>query len=345
MDAEPAAASVPEQWEHWVSARARGAYANSPCYLLVEPFRRQFSVQHRWSYVWFYFFGGLWTLAVWSFFGGAITRIAAVRLGRDERVGLREAVVFAGGKFVSYFTAPLLPLLAIAFLAVPLSVLGVLMRTDFGVFVAGLTWFAVTLTGLVMALFGLGLLFSWPLMWSTISTEATDAFDAISRSYAYTFQRPLQYLAYALLSLTLGALGWLVVAVFCQSVIAFAHWGTSWGSGAVPLEQLQATWHSGIDQTSPMFSVGATLIGFFNACVRAFLTAYIHSFFWVAAAGVYLLLRRDADQTELDDVNVGEEGDTIYGVPLLTPDEAGVPGVPEADTSENASSTESPEEE
>ena len=28
-------------------------------------------------------------------------------------------------------------------------------------------------------------------MWSTIAAERTDAFDAVSRGYAYAFQRPL----------------------------------------------------------------------------------------------------------------------------------------------------------
>ena len=47
-----------------------------------------------------------------------------------------------------------------------------------------------------MALLLLGLAFGWPLMWATISTEGTDSFDALSRSYAYVFQRPLRYLFY-----------------------------------------------------------------------------------------------------------------------------------------------------
>ena len=50
-----------------------------------------------------------------------------------------------------------------------------------------------------MAVLLLGLIFGWPLMFSTISTEGTDAFDAISRSYAYVFQRPFHYLFYTIL--------------------------------------------------------------------------------------------------------------------------------------------------
>ena len=44
-----------------------------------------------------------------------------------------------------------------------------------------------------------GLAAGWPLMWPTISSEGTDAFDALSRSYAYVYQRPLAYLLYAVI--------------------------------------------------------------------------------------------------------------------------------------------------
>ena len=73
--------------------------------------------------------------------------------------------------------------------------------------------------GLLMAILLLGLLFGWPLMWATISTEETDSFDALSRSYAYVFQRPLHYLFYAFVAGVVGWLGWLLVANFAAGVI------------------------------------------------------------------------------------------------------------------------------
>src|SRR4029078_3424788 len=59
--------------------------------LPVEPFRQFYQPvlnlfrRSDWS-VWFYsFFGILWTLAVWALAAGAITRIAAVRIARNEQ--------------------------------------------------------------------------------------------------------------------------------------------------------------------------------------------------------------------------------------------------------------------
>ncbi len=124
----------------------------------------------------------LWAMAVWALFGGAISRVAAVQLAADERIGWVAALRFAASKWLSYFAAPLLPLLGVVLVAIPLAVLGLLVRWNFGVLLAGVLWPLALLGGLVMALLLLGLAFGWPLMWATISTEGTDSFDALSRS-------------------------------------------------------------------------------------------------------------------------------------------------------------------
>lgn len=76
----------------------------------------------------FLLLAGFWTLAVWAFFGGAISRIAVVQLAADEPVGWAAALRFARRKWLSYFAAPLLPLLGVLVAAVPLAILGLLMR-------------------------------------------------------------------------------------------------------------------------------------------------------------------------------------------------------------------------
>jgi hypothetical protein len=44
----------------------------------------------------------LWTLATWAFFGGVITRMAAVELAGKDTVTVREAVQFVLRRYVSY---------------------------------------------------------------------------------------------------------------------------------------------------------------------------------------------------------------------------------------------------
>src|SRR5262249_40031106 len=140
---------------------------------------------------------GLWAVAVWALFGGAITRIAAMKLGREESVSTVEALRFARKKWASYFAAPLFPMLGVLLALIPMALAGLLLRLPVATFLLGLFWPLMLIGGVIMAIFLLGLLFGWPLMWSTISTEGNDSFDALSRSYSYVFQRPLQYLFYA----------------------------------------------------------------------------------------------------------------------------------------------------
>jgi hypothetical protein len=287
----------------------------------------------------------LWGLAVWAWIGGAITRIAAVELGLDERLSLGSAMSHATSRWRSYFAAPLMPLVLVLLLCVPLAIVGLLMSAfDGGVLVAALAWPLVLLAGLLMAVVMVGLAVGWPLMWATISVDATDSFDAVSRSYSYVYQRPLHYLCYAVVSLLLGLLGWTIAATFAWAVLYLSHWGVSWGSGDARLEQVEvAAAMSQLDvalpdgamppvydnvgqRGEPLSSAGrfgAALIGFWDGLVRLGTAAFGYSFFWTAATAMYLLLRRDADATEMDEVFIeGREDDR--GLPPLKTDAAGV---------------------
>ena len=51
------------------------------------------------------------TLATWALFGGAITRMAAVQVARKEKIGLGEAIRFTLARYLSFLSAPLIPLL------------------------------------------------------------------------------------------------------------------------------------------------------------------------------------------------------------------------------------------
>jgi hypothetical protein len=67
-----------------------------------------------------------------------------------------------------------------------------------------------------------------------------------------------------------------------------------------------------------------------NHLVRAIAYSFAFGYFWVAVSGIYLLLRRDVDHTETDEVFVDDDGQT-YGLPPLERDERGVPGVAKND--------------
>jgi len=271
---------------------------------------------------------GLWVLAVWAFFGGAITRTVAVQLARDERIGWLPMIRHAVGKWRAYFAAPLFPLAGVLAAMIPIAFLGLFLRLNLGVFLAALVWPLALLGGLVMAVLLLGLIFGWPLMWATIGTEGTDSFDALSRSYAYVFQRPLHYLFYVLVAGLFGALGWLLVSNFAAAVVLLTYWAASWTAGwqgGAPRIDVVIKGAEGLDMIG---SAGAALIRFWVACVKLLAVGFLYSYFWTASTAIYFLLRRDVDATEVDEVSLDEEEDEqLYGLPPLETDEEGAPVV------------------
>jgi len=255
----------------------------------------------------YYVFGLLWMLAVWGFFGGAVSRIAVVRLGREERMGLGDALRHAWARLGAYIGSPLFPVLGVVVIALPIYLLGVLARWDGGLLAMGIVWLLALLGGLVIAVLLLGLLFGWPLMWGTISAEERgDVFEAFSRSYSYAFQRPLHYLFYAVLATVYGALAWLLVYHFSEATIRFAEWAAALGAGEDRWAEIVRL------QDDPSLGAGVSrygvlLMGLGAGLVRSVAAGFGYSLFWCLAAAAYLLLRRDVDQTEFDEVFVEPE--------------------------------------
>ncbi len=271
-------------------------------------------------------FCGLWSTAVWSFFGAAICRIVAVQMAANERVSWISAFRHAGGKFIAYFSAPLIPLAGAALAALPIVVLGLIMYPGgFGVVLSALIWPLLLILGLIMTLLLLGLFFGWPLMWGTISAESTDSFDALSRSYAYLFQAPLQYLFYAFVAAVFGALGWIFVQNFAAGIIWLTYWSASWGATS---DQIQAIMPGG--NISGIGYAGAWLVRFWTGCVKLLAVGYIFSFFWTASVAIYFLMRRTVDATEMDEVFLeADESEKPAALPTIVTDEAGAPNISE----------------
>ena len=165
-----------------------------------------------------------------------------------------------------------------------------------------------------MTLLLAGVLLGWPLMWATISVEGTDSFDAISRSYAYVLQRPFRYLAYVVIAVIVGWLGWIVVENFAAAVIWLAAWARAWGLGDTPLAH------------------GLVLISFWNGCVKLLALGYLFSYFGVAATAVYYQMRRDIDARETDEVFLdADQSEPDFGLPRLQKDAAVAPEIVPAD--------------
>ena len=312
----------------------------------VEPFWRMFRQYSGLGPFLYLLLGGVWTMVVWSLIGMAITRIAVIRYTRNESVGLNEAVRFSRDRFASCMTGLVIPLVGVFALCIVTFVAGLFMTFDVGLFVVSLFYFVILALAGVMAVILLGLAFGWPLTIAAISTEGQDSFDAMTRSFAYTFQRPLNYAFYALVAIVFGGLCWLLVARVTEGIENLSYWSTSWGANigqfdrmenirdpatipaVVPVKAVATQAASTTSAAgSGIFRASRSVIGFWTSLLKSVAVAFLYAQFWCLAAAVYLLLRRDVDETELDEVFVSEEQRT-YDLPAL----ATPPGTPQVST-------------
>ncbi|EAQ77041.1 hypothetical protein DSM3645_04295 [Blastopirellula marina DSM 3645] len=300
----------------------------------TRPYRLFFSVDNSIRSMAYRALCALWATAVWSIFGGAIARITALSLTREERCGLKSALLFSLSRFLSFFTAPLFPMLGVLAFAIPAMLLGLIAYFgDVGLLIAGVLYFIAAIFGVMTAALLIPLLFGWPLMWGAIATEASDAFDALSRSYAYVTQRPLHFAFYGAVSLAVGSLGLFVASLIVVVSLGMTDWAFAIGAGGERLGDLQIAAADApiraFRQIAPGVGVpvemaepaqGAQIIHFWRGLIARILDGYVYGFFFIAATAIYLLLRYDVDQAELDEVTL--EGEVRFPPPAFAADAA-----------------------
>jgi hypothetical protein len=309
----------------------------------------------------------LWMLVVWAFFGGVITRMAVMQLSGKEGGGLREAVAFVRRRYLSYLLSPLVPLGIIGFLLICCILFGVIHWVPIlGDFWDGIFWFLPLLAGLLMTLLLIGMV-GYPMMYTTLSAEGSDTFDALSRSYNYVYESPWHYLWYAIVAIAYGALLTLFVVIVGSLTVYFAKWGVSkfpaWGADRSP-EYLfvyapeSLGWKKLLTEGSPVAiddygnpihpdyerymddyawynHAGAAMVSFWTVLVFLLVIGFSYSYFWTASTQIYLLMRKRVDETEMDEVYVEEEAadapplsETLTPSPAPTPTPTGPTSVP-----------------
>lgn len=318
-NAEPAVVELREsQPFSWLPFRSVRGFPEDPVatvpYRLVKPAWRIFDRGLSWR-VWIYFtLGALWTVAVWALFGGAICRMAVVRLGRDERVGFRESLHFARAKWHEFWIGPLLPLLGLLLMAIPMWAMGLAMRTQWGLILGGLAFPLMIVSGLLMAILALGLLAGWPLMWGVVAGEGSDSFDAISSSYAFVMQRPLTWASYVLAAAASAFAGWLITTIFCEAVLSASFWGVAVGMGDLRAAEV-ARYLEGQPAGPWAERAGIWLVAAWFDAVRLVASSVAYAHFWSLATVVYLLLRKDLDDKEWAEVYLEDEAEERFGLP------------------------------
>ena len=270
----------------------------------AEPGRRLFLVGHTWKSFLYYIVGGVLSVLIWAFAGLPIARSTVVRVAQSSASPSKASLNFGRTKGFDVFGAIALPMVGIAMMAIPIVALGFLMRLDVGVFIAGLLWILVAIVSCFMAILAVGLFAGWPLMWGAVAADDADSFDAISRSYAYALQRPLNYIGYLLISVALGTVGYLAAWGGSEMAVQLCYWCAQLGAGPERMSQIIDVVNSTASEAtqSSMITVAAQIIHAVNTLVRYLASAYSFSFFFSAMTAIYMLLRRDTDETEIDQI-------------------------------------------
>jgi len=301
----------------------------------------------RWLFTehpWFAAVFGLIKLVVVGLFGGAICRMAATQACVGQPTSAAEALRYTAGRMMWFVLTPLMPCVLIGVLAGLLALAGLIFFNVPALDVVGSLLFGIfMLLGLVIALVGIGLALGLPLMYPCLAVEGTDGFDAVSRCYNYVFFRPWHYAFYAVAMVVFAAVCYLVVAAVASATINTTDYLVGAGSVSV-MDDLPADPLTGEDPTRydaaaaeamhPLVPDGLTaneLEGTLKPAswvmtqwvrfVWALVAAFMLSLYFCMQTWVYLLLRRAADATPLDDCDTGE-GDVLWADTESAPREA-----------------------
>lgn len=267
----------------------------------------------------------LWFLLIWSVFGGAIARIAAVHVARDEKISVRHSLSFAASKVLSFIFAPIIPVAIVFGIGLVISVASVILLHIpwAGPVITGLFFFLALLGGFVITLVILGTIGGFNLMYPTIAVEGSDSFDAISRSFSYVFARPWRMLWYTLVAVVYGAICYLFVRFFVWLILAVTWFFMNWFLTGQPAHYWPVMWPRPIDPLMPLpygpdfehlkgiDAAAAGLIVWWNYLVIGLVGAFAISFYFSANTIIYSLMRREVDATEMDDVYVEETEDEL----------------------------------
>lgn len=286
-----------------------------------------------------------------SFYGGAICRVAAVRAARGRWLGpfatLQE---FSWSRWPDVAAAPGVFIGTALLLGAGLFALGFIggILPWIGPIVSGLLFGLSFLMGLALAFVFLGLVLAVHLGPPAVAVERSDAFEGWSRACNYILTRPLSFLFYSLVALIVGSLGYTLVRLVAMFTLKFTHsflgagmsWFGAWNGGRhSDVPKLDAMWrmpdwlelsvlpsaHSARwwGELAPVLTTWPEWIGMLFISVVLYLfvalvAGYVVSYYFCAATEIYLLLRHEIDDTELDEID------------YVDPDEIGLLSVTEA---------------
>lgn len=237
-----------------------------------------------WRELGFLTFELLWLTLALGVSGGILARRSLVELGQRTVSAWGEAVRLVGARWQSYLWSMGMHFVAIAALLLPFFILGAIGRLGaVGATISGVLLLISFPVVFAIGRFVLSAIVCFPLSACAIAAEKkADAFEGFSRSNAYFFQRPLLSALLAACLLLIGLVGEQLV-----------YWTITSGWWLIRGAYLLAHPHAAAE----------TYLRGGNWLSLSLIGAYWFSFFWSAAAAIYLILRKSVDGVELDELD------------------------------------------
>ena len=286
----------------------------------------------------------VFSLVIMAFTGATISRLSALEMAGIERAPLKDVMLFAVRRLWVFVKAPVTPFLILLAVGVLLGVAGLIGAIPFiGEIILGVLFILLIVVAFVMMLLLLGILGGFHLLYPTIAVEGSDAFDAMSRSFAYVYARPWRLLFYSVVSLIYGVVTFLFVSFAIYLVLLLVHTFVGWGTSIFGYNH---GWYTGLPKldtpwTLPEFShlsappnwyamswtefVGAQFLHFWVYLLINCIGAYVISYYFSTHTIIYLLLRRSVDGQSTTEVYLDDGDVAAAPAPLAAPASPGSP--------------------
>ena len=167
-------------------------------------------------------------VAIWSFFGGAICRMVALRFARDQSITVFQALRFSAKRCLTLIAPSVIVAAGVLFFWIFGVVGGWISCIPGGAWVTGVLMVIPLALGFMIAILVAAYLVAWPVFQASIAVEGSDGFDGFSRSLNLIFSRPAYYIWNWFVALLFS--GWVLFVI--GALLALIIHGTMWGFGA-----------------------------------------------------------------------------------------------------------------
>lgn len=255
--------------------------------------------------------------SIYSVLGGAICRISAMQITRQEHVGAIEALQFSLRRFKTFMMVPIVPTGVIVVIGFIIAVAGLPgLIPYFGPAYLTVIMAVLFFLGCLMTIVIIGLIVGHGLMYPAVAVDNADAFDAMSRAFTYILHRPWHLAAYAFIASVYGIICYVFLRSFILIVFAVVRTslGPWWDIDAVwPLPSFtnllpEIQWHLLCCGGAP----AATIIRAGCLLFALLLPAYAYSYYYTTATQIYVFLRKHEDGVELDECYLETHIDALF---------------------------------